>query len=221
MSESKLAPAETNDPITPNWFWRFARMLMRPVVTLMFQLKVYGAQYVPSRGGVLIVSNHQSYLDPVLLGIFLRRPMAYLAKSELFENKYFAWIIRSLNAFPIRQGAGDIGAVKEIIARLKQGFVTNVFPEGTRTEDGELQPIQAGAALVIRRAGVPVIPCIIEGSFQAWPRKKKIFGPYPISVLYGPPLQVEGLKGEQIIQLIDRTLHQMVAELREIRRRSK
>ena len=97
-------PAPESDPLRPTLMWRVCKMIARPIVTFGFDLKVHGAEHVPGRGGVLLVSNHQSYLDPIVLGAFLRRPMCYLAKSELFENKYFAWLIRSLNAFPVRQG---------------------------------------------------------------------------------------------------------------------
>jgi 1-acyl-sn-glycerol-3-phosphate acyltransferase len=109
--------------------------------------------------------------------------------------------------------------MKELIKRLKQGYLTGVFAEGTRTEDGELQPVQPGSALVIRRAHVPAIPCVIQGSFQAWPRQKKLFHSHPIAVMYGPPLKVEGLSAKQITELIDRTLKEMVTELRRIDRR--
>jgi 1-acyl-sn-glycerol-3-phosphate acyltransferase len=204
------------DPSVPGLFWRICRMVSRPIMTFVFELKVYGRSHVPLRGGCLIVSNHQSYLDPVLIGCFLPRPMAYLAKSELFKNKRFSWLIRSLHAFPIRQGAGDVGAVKELIKRLKEGYLANVFVEGTRTEDGELLPVQPGAALVVRRAGVPVIPCIIQGSFQAWPRTSKLPHAQAIAVMYGPPLKVDGLKTGQITELIESTLHRMVADLRRI-----
>jgi 1-acyl-sn-glycerol-3-phosphate acyltransferase len=142
--------------------------------------------------------------------------MSYMAKSELFENKYFGWLIRALHAFPIRQRAGDVGAIKETIRRLKEGFLLNVFVEGARTFTGQLGPIEPGAALVIRRAGVPVIPCVIQGSYQAWPRTTKFPQRHPIAVMYGPPLKVEGLKAEAINQLIELTLRQMIDELRRI-----
>src|SRR5690606_31285174 len=107
-----------------------------------------------------------------------------------------------------------VGAVKEAIRRLQQGHVLVIYPEGSRTPDGELQPIEAGAALVIRRAGVPVVPAVIEGSFAAWPRTHKLFRPGRIEVLYGPPLRLDGLKAGQIVDLVESTFHQMLAELR-------
>src|SRR6185312_9644763 len=105
----------------PHPVWKFLQAICRVATTLAFDLKVYGAHRVPQEGGVLLVSNHQSYLDPVLLGVRLKRPLSYMAKSELFKHRAFAWLIRSLGAFPVKQGAGDVGAMKETIARLQEG----------------------------------------------------------------------------------------------------
>jgi 1-acyl-sn-glycerol-3-phosphate acyltransferase len=207
---------ERTDPTQFTRFYRLIRAIARILFTLLFDLKVYGKHHVPSQGGVLIISNHQSYLDPVLLGVMLDRPMSFLAKSELFTNKHFSWLIRALNAFPIRQRAGDIGALKTLIQKLKDGHMPSMFPEGARTWTGELLPIEPGASLVIRRARVPVVPAIIQGSFEAWPRTKKMFRTHPIAVMYGPRLQTDGLKADEITQLIDRTFREMIAELRRI-----
>jgi 1-acyl-sn-glycerol-3-phosphate acyltransferase len=181
----------------------------------MFDLKVYGAHRVPAEGGVLILSNHQSYLDPVLLGVRLQRPLSYLAKSELFKNWAFSWLIRSLGAFPVKQGAGDVGAMKETIARLHEGRALNIFPEGSRTHTGELLPIEKGVGLVIRKAKVPVVPAVIHGSFQAWPKGHTLFRPFPIRILYGHPLDLSSMDRDEIIQTIGRAFETMFAELRE------
>jgi 1-acyl-sn-glycerol-3-phosphate acyltransferase len=217
--KSLASKSRSGDPAEPTLFWRICRGIARLLATLLFEMRAYGLENVPRRGGVLLISNHQSYLDPVLLATFLRRQIGFLAKSELFENRYLSWLIRSLNAFPIRRGAGDVGAMKETIRKLRDGYGLYIFPEGHRTETGELLPIQPGAALVIRRAGVPVVPCIIQGSYRAWPRSQKLPRPRPIAIMYGPPLKTDGLKADEISQLIERTLHEMVAELRRIDRR--
>ncbi|HSU65921.1 MAG TPA: lysophospholipid acyltransferase family protein [Tepidisphaeraceae bacterium] len=198
----------------PTFMFKSLQVVARIWTTLMFDLKVFGAHRVPDEGGVLLISNHQSYLDPVLLGVRLRRPLSYLAKSELFTNKAFSWLIRSLGAFPVRQGAGDVGAMRETIARLQEGHALNVYPEGSRTENGQLQPIEKGVALVIRKAKVPVVPVVIQGSYDAWPKCRKIFRPHPIQVYYGQPVDFSSLDREQVIQTIDRLFHDMIAELR-------
>ena len=198
----------------PTLMFKSLQVIARIGTTLMFDLKVYGSNRVPNEGGVLLISNHQSYLDPVLLGVRLKRPLSYLAKSELFTNKAFSWLIRSLGAFPVRQGSGDVGAMKETIARLHQGHALNIYPEGSRTEDGELGPSEKGVALVIRKAKVPVVPVVIEGSFGSWPKGRKIFRPHPISVYYGKPMDFTKLDREQVIETIDRVFHEMLEELR-------
>jgi 1-acyl-sn-glycerol-3-phosphate acyltransferase len=194
--------------------WKMAQAITRIFTTVMFDLKVYGRDNVPDEGGALMISNHQSFLDPALLGVQLRRPMSYLAKSELWKNPLFGWLITSLNAFPVRQGAGDVGAIKETISRLQEGHLLNIYPEGSRTEDGELLPIQAGVALVIRKAKVPVIPAVVDGSFGAWPKGRAVFQSHPVRVLIGKPIQLDHLKSKEMVEVIDRTFREMLAELR-------
>jgi 1-acyl-sn-glycerol-3-phosphate acyltransferase len=194
--------------------YSFMRALLRIFTTVWFDLKVYGTENVPQTGGVLLVSNHQSFLDPPLIGVQLRRKASYLAKSGLFENPVFGWIIRNCNAFPVRQGEGDVGAVKETIRRLREGHMLTVFPEGGRTEDGELQPILNGAALVVRKAQVPIVPIAIEGSFKAWPKHRKIWQRSPVRVLIGKPAVVHDMKAKEITEFIDREIRELFTELR-------
>jgi len=207
-------PAERPYVERPTWLWKMAQLLVRVFTSLFFDLKVYGLKNVPRRGGALIVTNHQSLLDPLLLGVRHRRGMSYMAKSELFRNKAFAWLIRRLGAFPVRQGAGDVGAVKETISRLQEGRMLNIFPEGSRTETGELGPMLPGVALIVRRAGVPVVPAAIDGSYQAWPKGQKYFHPHPIRIVYGPPIDMKGLKSDQVVRKIDAAIRTLFERLK-------
>ena len=199
----------------PTRTWRFLQGICRIVTTLAFDLKVYGVHRLPQDGGVLVVSNHQSYLDPVLLAVRTRRPLSYMAKSELFGNKAFTWLIRSLGAFPVRQGAGDIRAMKEAIERVQEGDALAIFPEGSRSYDGQLLPIEPGVALVIRKAKVPVVPCVIDGAYNAWRKNAKLPRPAPIRVLYGRPMDLNGLDREEVVHKIHDTLAQMLQQLRD------
>jgi 1-acyl-sn-glycerol-3-phosphate acyltransferase len=205
------------DPSRPHLIYRFGCGICRIVASREFDLKVYGSEHVPRTGGVLLVANHQSYLDPVVVGCKLRRPLSFLAKSELFDVPGFGWLIRRLNAFPVRQGAGDVGAVRETIARLKEGHVLNIFPEGSRSPDGEMHPLQPGFALIVRKAGVPIIPVAVDGSFKAWPRGQTMFNAHPVRVKFGPVLNVENLRPAEIVTLVERTLRELIAELRAAR----
>ncbi|HLL87714.1 MAG TPA: lysophospholipid acyltransferase family protein [Tepidisphaeraceae bacterium] len=216
---SDAAPA--TPPLNPaadarfemSFLWRCCKLVFRIFTTLVFDLKVWGLEHVPERGGVLLVANHQSFLDPPLVSGRLNRPVSFMAKSELFTNPLFAKLIRSLHAYPVRLGRGDKAAIEETVRRLHEGHVLNIYPEGARTETGKLQPIQRGVALVVKKAGVPIVPVVLDGAYDSYPRGSKFFRPYPIRILYGPPLDVAGLKGEQIVQLIDRTFHEMLADL--------
>jgi 1-acyl-sn-glycerol-3-phosphate acyltransferase len=105
--------------------------------------------------------------------------------------------------------------MKEALARLSEGNILNMYPEGTRTETGEIGPLLPGIALVVKRAGVPVIPVVIDGSYHAWGKGSKGLRRHPVRILYGRPLQLEGLRGNEVLPLIDRTLRSMLSELRE------
>jgi 1-acyl-sn-glycerol-3-phosphate acyltransferase len=163
----------------------------------------------------LIVSNHQSYLDPVLLAVRLNRPLNYIAKSELFEGRVGGWLLRSVfNSFPVRQGAGDVGAVRETIQRLQEGHLLNIYPEGARTSNGNMAALQRGVGLIIHRARVPVIPTAIVGSFHAWRIGRRFCRPWPIRVEFGSRMQFDDLKPDVIVARLDETLRRMVHRLR-------
>jgi 1-acyl-sn-glycerol-3-phosphate acyltransferase len=181
---------------------------------LLFDLKVYGRRHVPKAGGVLIVCNHQSNLDPVLVAVRLDRPLNYIAKSQLFHRRFVRWLLRSLNAFPVRQGTGDVGAVRETIRRLQEGHIINIYPEGRRTPDGNLQALQKGVALIIKRANVPVVPAAIIGAFDAWPIHRRLPRSAPVRIRFAAPLDLASLQSEdEIIGAIDLELRRMFVQM--------
>jgi 1-acyl-sn-glycerol-3-phosphate acyltransferase len=208
-------PPSRRDVPKRTMLWAFLQLLCRALTTVLFDLKVSGERNVPRSGGVLLLTNHQSYLDPVLIGVRLRRPLSYLAKSELFDNPLLGWLIRSLNAFPVRQGRADIGAMRESIRLLQLGHLLNIFPEGSRCEDGRLQPMLPGSALVVKRAKVPVLPVAIVGSFRAWPKHRRFFTPAPIRVRYGKPVRLDHLDTDEITRRVGELIGALVAELEE------
>jgi 1-acyl-sn-glycerol-3-phosphate acyltransferase len=198
------------------WVYGLGQGLLRLLAICLFDLKAYGLQNVPKRGGVLIVSNHQSYLDPGVLGVKIKRPMSFMAKSELFVNKFFSGMITAVNAYPVRQGDGDVGAVRETINRLQEGHVLVMFPEGGRTEDGEIDKMEGGMGLIVRRAGpaVKVVPAAIYGAYQAWPRQSILPHPSPVRVKYGPALDISHLRASEIVKILDKEIHRLFEELR-------
>ena len=155
----------------------------------MFDLKVDGLEHIPPQGGAIIACNHQSYLDPILMNVRLRRPLSYIAKSELFQNPLMNALLRAVGAFPVHQGQGDVGAMRRSIQRLREGWLLNIYPEGARTPDGEIGEIQRGIALIDRRAHVPVIPAVIVGAFEAWPIFRCFPRTHPVRIRFGPAMQ--------------------------------
>jgi 1-acyl-sn-glycerol-3-phosphate acyltransferase len=217
QAQSSAAPSAKSEAQAAKrlLLWKSLQAVARILTTSVFDLKVYGLQNIPDRGGALIVSNHQSYLDPILLGARLRRPLSYIAKHELFEiTPAFTWLLRSLGSFPVRQGHGDLRALKESIERLHDGYLLNIYPEGSRTPDGEIGKIEKGIALIERRAHVPVIPVAIFGSFHAWPIYRRFPQPWPIHVQFGPPMDLSGLTSPEILATIEKTLRKMLTDLR-------
>ncbi|MDP6381455.1 MAG: lysophospholipid acyltransferase family protein, partial [Phycisphaerae bacterium] len=139
-----------------------------------FGYRAYHRHRLPNMGGVLVVSNHQSYLDPILSALGATRPFNPMARASLFRNWAFSWLIRSLFAFPIKRTTGDLGAIREALRRLRQGKIVLVFPEGTRTSDGSIGQIQEGVVAIASRAGVPIVPMVVDGAFEAWPRDRSL-----------------------------------------------
>ncbi len=139
-------------------------------------------------GGLLIVSNHQSFFDPVLIGMALPRQICYLARETLFEVPGFGAMIRMFGARPVRRGAVDAEAVRTVIRLLRAGEALLMFPEGTRTRDGEFGRFSPGAAALAARCGVRLLPVCVEGAFRSWPRTRPLPKASPMAVAFGRPM---------------------------------
>jgi 1-acyl-sn-glycerol-3-phosphate acyltransferase len=197
--------------------WVVARAVFRITFVLAFRIRVFGQLNVPRRGGVLIVSNHQSYLDPILLSLGVERSASFMARRTLFRNPVFGRLISAVNAFPVTRGGLDIAAMREAVRRLRNGDCLVVFPEGTRTPDGKIAPLRWGILAIVERANAPIVPAVIEGAFEVWPR-----GSTPttgeISVLYGSAIQPEEqrrLSRAGLVERLQSELSRLETELRK------
>ncbi len=141
-----------------------------PVFRFLFRGQTIGISNLPKTGGVVVVSNHGSHLDPPILGHALGRPVAFMAKSELFDIPILSSIISACGAYPVKRGAGDREALRTASNRLNEGWATGVFLDGTRQENGRVNDPQAGAALLAARTGCPILPVAIVNSQRAFPK---------------------------------------------------
>jgi 1-acyl-sn-glycerol-3-phosphate acyltransferase len=168
-------------------WYRFNQLICWTVAIYFFTIRAFRRHHMPGRGGVLLVSNHQSFWDPMLVALGLSREVNFMARESLFRiHPLFTWFLSSVNVFPVRRGEADLGAIKETLRRIRAGGVVLMFPEGTRTLDGSIGPLMPGIHLLAKKCGVPVVPACIDGAFESWPRHQKLPRPYPIRVMYGP-----------------------------------
>ncbi len=168
----------------------------RLIFGIYFRWCVHNPERVPVEGPVILASNHASFLDPPLVGSGIPRPINYLARESLFRVPIFGAYIRALNSVPVdRDGAGAKG-LKMILDRLLKGGGIILFPEGTRTTDGELQPARSGVGLTVIKSDAPVVPVRVSGTFRAWNRKMIIPRPRRIQVAYGHVMEFGELREE-------------------------
>ncbi|MEW6685524.1 MAG: lysophospholipid acyltransferase family protein [Candidatus Edwardsbacteria bacterium] len=146
-------------------YYRLTWYVENWLLKFLFGLKIKGRQKIPEKGGVIIVSNHLSYLDPPLLGAAVNREIYFLAKEELFKhNRIFTWLLTAFNAIPLKRGGGNKKAIKTALEVLKTDRILAIFPEGTRSKTGKLLPMKSGAAWLASLTKVPILPVYIKGS---------------------------------------------------------
>jgi 1-acyl-sn-glycerol-3-phosphate acyltransferase len=194
---ARLRALDPPQPLGQILFYRFGYWLLFSIFVLFYRARFFNGAAVPDSGGLLIIANHQSHIDPPLVGVAIRRRnMAAIAREGLFRVPVLGFLLRAVGCLAIKEGAGDTGAMRVAIEQLKRGRVVVLFPEGTRSADGALQPFKRGVWLLMMRSGVPVLPAAVEGCFDAWPRRRKaprLFG-QRVGVQFGTPIPFAELK---------------------------
>lgn len=165
-------------------------------------------------GGLLIAPNHQSYLDPVLVGMAFHRPIHYLARDSLFRTPGFGHLLRAVNSHPVKRGRLDIAAVRTVVNILRSGEPLLMFAEGTRSPDGRLGRFHPGVGNIAARCGVPVLPVCIEGAFECWPRTKRLPVPARVAVAFGGLLWPQGMDGQSLTPALVESIRGMRRSLR-------
>ena len=175
-------------------FYSVVRFIAWLLIKLFWKLEIKGIENIPKEGALIVAANHTSYLDPVILGAaFSIRKMHFIAKKEIFNNFIGNYFFRKLNAFPVDRKTADIKALKHALIVLQKKAVLGIFPEGTRSFDGELQNIKLGIIRIAIKTGAPILPAGIDGAHKIYPRGKKIptFFKHKIIVRYGNPIYLK------------------------------
>jgi 1-acyl-sn-glycerol-3-phosphate acyltransferase len=170
--------------------------LFRAMFAVYFRWSVFNPERVPLTGGVILASNHASFLDPPLVGSGLHRDINYLARESLFRFPVVGAVLRSWNSVPVDRDGGGAAGLKAILERLLAGGGIILFPEGTRTTDGQLQKARSGIGLTVIKSTAPVVPVRVFGTFEAYEKNHKFPRPKKVSVKYGEPMRFEKLRAE-------------------------
>ena len=200
-----------NDIEQPTLYYRFMRRLSYFMAVSFWNERSYNRHREPADGGVLYMSNHQSFYDPIMVCGPLQRSGHFMARDTLFRNKYFAKLLVSVNTFPVKRGQADIGAIKTAMRHLKANKTLVVFPEGTRTTDGRIGKFLPGSAMLSMKAATWTVPVLIDGAFEAWP-KSNLFPKIGagIVVQYGQPIHREQARKHTPAEFVNIVRNQMI-----------
>jgi 1-acyl-sn-glycerol-3-phosphate acyltransferase len=173
------------------WLYSVLWVTSRTLGVALFGFRSRFDEPLPAEGGLLVLSSHQSHLDPLLLGLATDRRLSSMARSSLYRFKPFGFVITALDAVPIDRDGSAVTAMKAVIKRLQEGAAVIVFPEGTRTHDGRLGEIKSGFAILAKKARVPIAPVAIVGAYECWPRTRRLPRPGRIRLEFGRVLTVD------------------------------
>lgn len=192
-------------------------VLFRVLARVLFRYKVIGGQHIPPSGGVVFAANHASYTDIPLLGCGVRRRLYYLGRSNLFSNPVLNRMLRFLGWIPLRPGRVDRTAFGLVVELLKAGKAVVIFPEGTRTPNGQLQEGKPGIGVIVAEAHCPVVPVYIAGTFDVLPIGVKWMRCRPVHVVFGEPIdfthEIQMYHGKELYQHITQRVMTRIADL--------
>ena len=201
-----------------NFYYWLGYHLSRLVGRLFFRFRVIHRERMIQSGPVILAMNHESYLDPLLAGTACDRAIYFLARRTLLDAPVLGWLLPKLNVIPVNQEGVDRSAIKALIRTLKAGNGVLVFPEGSRTLDGNLQPAEPGLGLVIAKTLAPVVPMRIFGAHKALPRGGGGLHFVPITIVLGKPIRFNGAElgppGKKVYQQISERVMDAIAALR-------
>ncbi len=192
-------------PLASRVWYAITKPVVRWVATFAYGARFTGQENVPRSGSLLVVANHQSHLDPPIMGCGFPRRLNYMARKDLFGFAPFRWLIQSFDAIPVDRHASPIAGVRETLRRLSRGEAVLMFPEGTRTLDGEIGTFMPGFAMIAVRSGAAVQPAAIEGAFDVWPRRNRFPWRGTIHIHFGPLIPGEEVRSLGVQDLFTET----------------
>ena len=177
-------------------FYYVVKAICWLILKIFWRMEIIGIENLPQSGGLIIASNHVSYLDPAVLTASFNRKIYFLTKKEVFKNNFISFLLKNMNALPIDRGKVDMLAFKKAINILQEEKVLGIFPEGTRSSNGELQELKLGTIKIAMKTGVPILPVGIIGTHKIYPRGIifPILFKHKIIVKYGAPQYLNQLK---------------------------
>lgn len=198
------------------WFYHFANFVFRMFFRVVFDYRIEGLENVPPHGPLIVAINHTSFTDPLMAGAFIPRHIIMMAKAELFEKPLFRYLIAWYGAFPVRRGAGDLSAMRRSLQVLGEGKALLVAPEGTRSDDGRLQPGKEGTALLALRTGAAILPVALWGAKDMWRNLRRLRRTRVHMVIGKPfrlPVQKTRPSREELRQLTDEIMRHIAVLL--------
>lgn len=202
--------------------YNFLRVCARIVAVGFYRIRVFGRENWPADGGALVCSNHQGFLDPPLVGLCCDRQLNFLAKKSLFRFP-LKWFIELLNAIPVNRAGTGLDGLKETLKRLRRGEMVLIFPEGTRSENGELGEVKPGFIAVARKGRTPIVPVVFDGSFQAWPKWQLLPALGVVHVMIGKPItadEIAQLSDDELLSAMQARMDGMFRDVQYSRARS-
>lgn len=178
--------------------YRFLYPIVNWLVRVLARVTVTGVEHMPRAGGVLLVSNHLTNYDPVIVGMVFKRVIHFMGKIELYRNPVLAWLWLQLQSFPVRRGEVDRAALRHAEELLRGGRIVGLFPEGHRSRTAAMQRVQPGMALLARRTGAPVLPVAITGTERLLPEALPRWRPWrrpEITITVGAPFELPAQSG--------------------------
>ena len=190
--------------------YRWSQRMLGAVLTGVCKLEAHGNEHVPREGGVLLLSNHVSYLDPFIVGTTARREFYFMARDSIFSVPLLGNVLAMHNAYPVKRGTADRRALKYTISLLKEGHAVLIFPEGTRSKDGSLGKARDGVSFIIHNADVPAIPVYLDGANNLMPRWSKWIRPAKLSTHFGPPIDFSEARKSEDKRLMYNSMSQLI-----------